>query len=103
MRDIECKKSEKKLFYKYSRICLIRHRLIRLIRHFFVGPGRIPIFYVHFCSSNSPSSNSVVPNRGFPDPWGSETTFSWVRNAIFDGESLYVTVGYTFCQNNQDL
>jgi len=33
-----------------------RTRLIRLIRHFFVGPGRIPIFCVHFCSSNSPSS-----------------------------------------------
>jgi len=36
----------------YSRTRLIRHRLIRLIRHFFVGPGRIPIFCVHFCSSN---------------------------------------------------
>jgi len=30
---------------KYSRT--------RLIRHFFVGPGRIPIFFVHFCSSRS--------------------------------------------------
>jgi len=26
---------------------------IRLIRYFFVGPGRIPNFCVHFCSSNS--------------------------------------------------
>jgi len=42
---------------KYSRIGLIRHRLIR---HFFVGPGRIPIFCVHFCSSNSQSSNSSI-------------------------------------------
>ena len=33
---------------------------IRLIRHFFVGPGRIPIFCIHFCSPNSPSSNSSV-------------------------------------------
>jgi len=31
-----------------SRTCLIRHRLIR---YFFVGPGRIPIFCIHFCSS----------------------------------------------------
>jgi len=41
--------------YIYSRT-----RLIRLIRHFFVGPGRIPIFCVHFCSSNSPSSNPSI-------------------------------------------
>jgi len=26
---------------------------IRLIRYFFVGPGRIRIFCVHFCSFNS--------------------------------------------------
>jgi len=26
---------------------------IRLIRHFFVGPDRIPIFCIQFCSSNS--------------------------------------------------
>jgi len=26
---------------------------IRLMGYFFVGPGRIPIFCVHFCSSNS--------------------------------------------------
>jgi len=41
---------------RYSRICPIRHRLnssIRIIRYFFVGPGRIPIFYVHFYSSSS--------------------------------------------------
>jgi len=29
-----------------------------LIRYFFVGPGRIPIFRAHFCSFNSPSSNN---------------------------------------------
>jgi len=33
---------------------------IRLIRCFFVGSGRTPIFCVHFCSSNSPSSNSSI-------------------------------------------
>jgi len=32
------------LVKKYSRTCLIRY--------FFVGPGRIPIFCEHFCSSN---------------------------------------------------
>jgi len=32
---------------------------------------------------------------GVPGPLGSETTFSGVRNAIFEGESLYVIVGYT--------
>jgi len=40
----------------YSRTRLIRHRFnssIRLIRHFFVGPSRIPIFCVDFRSSNS--------------------------------------------------
>jgi len=40
----------------YNRTRLIRHRFnssIRLIRHFFVGPGRIPIFCVDFRSSNS--------------------------------------------------
>jgi len=31
-----------------------------LVRYFFVGSGRIPIFCVHFCSSNSPSSNSSI-------------------------------------------
>jgi len=29
----------------------------RLIRYFFVGPGRIPIFCVNFCSSYSGVSN----------------------------------------------
>jgi len=42
----------------YIRICLIR-----LIRHFFVGPGRIPIFCVHFCSLNS--SPLSVPEKRF--------------------------------------
>jgi len=32
----------------------------RLIRHFFVGPGRISIFCVHFCPFHSPSSNSSI-------------------------------------------
>jgi len=36
----------------------------RLIRHFFVGPGRISIFCVHFCSSNS-----EVPKLGYMYPW----------------------------------
>jgi len=39
--------------FKYSRTRLIHHHLIRLIRHFFIGPGRIPIFCGHFCSPNS--------------------------------------------------
>jgi len=30
-------------------------------------------------------SRPVVPNRGFPDPWGSETRLSWLQNAIFEG------------------
>jgi len=50
----------------YSRICSIRHRLIRLIRHFFVVPGRIPIFCVHFCSSNSLNSSPLsIPEKRF--------------------------------------
>jgi len=52
--------SELNLNCNYSRTCLIRHRLIRLIRYFFVGPSRIPIFCVHFCSPNSPLSNSPI-------------------------------------------
>jgi len=32
--------------------------------------------------------SSAVPNRRFADPWGPETRFSGVRNAIVDGESL---------------
>ena len=51
----------------------------------------------------TPLIRAMVPNRGLPDTWGSETTFSEVRNAIFEGESLYVIVGYTFFQNSQDL
>jgi len=39
---------------KYSRT--------RSIRHFFVGPGRIPIFCVHFCSSNSSFAGSSSEN-----------------------------------------
>jgi len=35
-------------------------------------------------------SRPAVPNREFPDPWGSETRFLGVRNAIFESESLYV-------------
>jgi len=38
-------------YFKYSRICRIHHRLIRPVRYFFVGPGRIPIFCTHFYSS----------------------------------------------------
>jgi len=37
---------------------------------------------------------------GFTDPRGSETTFSGVRNAIFEGESFYFIFGWTFFQNN---
>jgi len=41
------------MYTKFSRTRIIRHRLIRLIRHLFVGPGRLPIFCVHSCSSKS--------------------------------------------------
>jgi len=37
-----------------------------------------------------PSSKTMVPNRGFPDPKGSEARFLGIRNAIYDGKSLYV-------------
>jgi len=45
------------------------------------------IQYVRLCAG---VSRPVVPNRGFPDPKGSEARFFGVRNAIFEGESLYV-------------
>jgi len=48
------------------------------------------------------ASKPVVPNRGFSDPRGSETGFSGVWNAIFQGESLYV-LGWTFLQTNRYL
>jgi len=44
----------------------------------------------------SSAVSAVVPNRGFLDPWGSETTFSGVRNPIFEGQSLYAIVACTF-------
>ena len=56
------------------------------------GPGRrFP--QTAGCKSRACFVNSVktvVPNRGFENPRGSETGFSGVRNAIFQGESLYV-------------
>jgi len=33
---------------------------IHLIHYFFVAPGRIPIFCVHFCPSDSPSSSLSI-------------------------------------------
>jgi len=38
----------------------------------------------------SESIRSVVPKREFPNSWGSEARFSGVRNAIFEGEGLYL-------------
>jgi len=43
------------------------------------------------------TSRPVVPNWGFPDPWGSKTKFSRVQNVIFEGESLHV-LGCNFFQ-----
>jgi len=49
-------------------------------------------------------AKSAVPNRGFPDPWESETRFSGVRNKIVKGESLYVLgCRPTFFQTNRVL
>ena len=54
------------------------------------------------CSSHPPNSKcwsfkAVVPNRGFPYPWGSKTKFSGVQTVIFEGESLHV-LGCNFFQ-----
>jgi len=48
---------------------------------------RTPNVFVR-CHSISKSS-SEVPNRGFPDPWGSETRFWGVRNANFECEFVH--------------
>ena len=42
----------------------------------------------------------MIPNRGFPDPWGSKTRFLGDRNAIFEGESLYV-FGFAFFKRTE--
>jgi len=57
---------------------------------------KIPIYFTRKLVSCGPygsrpqfeirCSRAVVPNRGSSDPWGCETPFPGVRNAIFEGE-----------------
>ena len=72
----------------YSRTCLIHHRFnssVRSSHHFFLGPGRIPIFCVHFSSSDSPRSKlSIRLIRHF---------FLFLRNILCD---YYVICSFAF-------
>jgi len=53
------------------------------------------IDFINFPLQHPCLSNTTVPNRGFPHPWGSEARFLGMRNAIFEGESLCF-LGCTF-------
>ena len=92
---------------KYSRTCLIRY--------FFVGPGRIPIFCVEFCSPNSLSSNSSplsIPEKRFVRLirhlqfrfWCLASQYVWHSNKlrIFIWELLHLAIClsnlYTRCE-----